>query len=245
MPASNAPEAAAPLMKTPLHERHVLSGARMVPFAGYDMPVQYRDGIMAEHLWTREKAGLFDVSHMGQAFLVGPDHETTARALEALIPADILNLPPGKQRYSQLLNEEGGILDDLMVTRSPDPDEDGVLFLVVNAACKEQDYAHIAARLPAGVKLITAPHRALIALQGPAAEAVVSAYEPTLADMPFMTVRTARLNGIGVNISRSGYTGEDGFEISVNNDRAGDLWDLLAPTPGEAHWARRARFAAT
>ncbi len=115
-----------------------------------------------------------------------------------------------------------------MVTRSPDPDEDGVLFLVVNAACKEQDYAHIAARLPAGVKLITAPHRALIALQGPAAEAVVSAYEPTLADMPFMTVRTARLNGIGVNISRSGYTGEDGFEISVNNDRAGDLWDLLA-----------------
>ncbi len=94
MPASNAPEAAAPLMKTPLHERHVLSGARMVPFAGYDMPVQYRDGIMAEHLWTREKAGLFDVSHMGQAFLVGPDHETTARALEALIPADILNLPP-------------------------------------------------------------------------------------------------------------------------------------------------------
>ncbi|MGL4728653.1 MAG: glycine cleavage system aminomethyltransferase GcvT, partial [Bosea sp. (in: a-proteobacteria)] len=192
------------------------------------MPVQYRDGIMAEHLWTREKAGLFDVSHMGQAFLIGPDHETTARALEALIPADIVNLAPGKQRYSQLLNDEGGILDDLMVTRSPDAEEDGVLFLVVNAACKDADYAHIAARLPDGIKLITAPHRALIALQGPAAVDVVSAYEPSLAEMAFMTVRTARLNGIAVNISRSGYTGEDGFEISVANERAGALWDLLA-----------------
>jgi aminomethyltransferase len=219
------------LLRTPLHERHVLAGARMVPFAGYDMPVQYRDGIMAEHLWTREKAGLFDVSHMGQAFLVGPDHETTARALEALIPADIVNLAPGRQRYSQLLDEEGGILDDLMVTRSPDMEEDGVLFLVVNAGCKNEDYAHIAARLPEGVKLVTAGHRALIALQGPAAEAVLTAYEPSLADMGFMSVRSVRLNGIGVNISRSGYTGEDGFEISVQESRAGALWDLLAADP--------------
>jgi aminomethyltransferase len=217
-----------PLLRTPLHERHVIAGARMVPFAGYDMPVQYRDGIMVEHLWTRDKAGLFDVSHMGQAFLVGPDHETTARALEALIPADIVNLAPGRQRYSQLLDEEGGILDDLMVTRSPDPQEDGVLFLVVNAGGKIADYAHIAARLPEGVKLVTAGHRALVALQGPAAEAVLCAYEPSLAEMAFMSVRSARLNGIAVNISRSGYTGEDGYEISVHEGRAGELWDLLA-----------------
>jgi aminomethyltransferase len=220
-----------PLSRTPLHERHVIAGARMVPFAGYDMPVQYQGGIMAEHLWTREKAGLFDVSHMGQAFLVGPDHETTALALEALIPADIVNLAPGKQRYSQLLDDEGGILDDLMVTRSPDTEEDGVLFLVVNAGGKLADYAHIAARLPEGVKLVTAGHRALVALQGPAAEAVVSAYEPSLADMAFMSVRSVRLNGIAVNISRSGYTGEDGYEISVNESRAGELWDLLAADP--------------
>jgi aminomethyltransferase len=220
-----------PLLRTPLHERHVIAGARMVPFAGYDMPVQYRDGIMAEHLWTRSSAGLFDVSHMGQAFLVGPDHETTARALETLIPADIVNLAPGRQRYSQLLDEEGGILDDLMVTRSPDLEEDGVLFLVVNAGGKNADYAHIAARLPDGVKLVTAGHRALVALQGPAAEGVVCAYEPSLADMAFMSVRSARLNGIGVNISRSGYTGEDGYEISVHESRAGELWDLLAADP--------------
>ena len=147
--------AAAPL-KTPLHSRHVALGARMVPFAGYDMPVQYPSGILTEHNWTREKAGLFDVSHMGQCFLIGPDHETTAKALEALIPADIVNLAPGKQRYSQLLNEEGGILDDLMVTRSIDPDEDGALYVVVNAACKDADYAHIEARLPANVKLVKA-----------------------------------------------------------------------------------------
>jgi aminomethyltransferase len=230
--AETASEASdTPLLRTPLHERHVLAGARMVPFAGYDMPVQYRDGIMAEHLWTRSSAGLFDVSHMGQAFLVGPDHETAARALEALIPADIVNLAPGRQRYSQLLDEEGGILDDLMVTRSPDTEEDGVLFLVVNAGGKTADYAHIASRLPQGVKLVTAGHRALVALQGPAAEAVVCAYEPSLADMAFMSVRSVRLNGIAVNISRSGYTGEDGYEISVNESRAGELWDLLAADP--------------
>ena len=122
----------------------------MVEFAGYHMPVQFRDGIIAEHQHTRSAAGLFDVSHMGQAFLVGSDHATVAGALETLVPADILNLAPGRQRYTQLLNEEGGILDDLMVTRSADPAEDGVLMLVVNAARKEADFAHLAARLPAG-----------------------------------------------------------------------------------------------
>ncbi|HEV7324387.1 MAG TPA: glycine cleavage system aminomethyltransferase GcvT [Bosea sp. (in: a-proteobacteria)] len=216
-----------PLLKTPLHARHVTLGARMVPFAGYDMPVQYPAGIMAEHNWTRENAGLFDVSHMGQAFLVGPDHETTARALEALIPADILNLPPGKQRYSQLLNEEGGILDDLMVTRSADPDEDGALLLVVNAACKTQDYAHIEARLPANVKLVKAEHRGLIALQGPKAEAALAALNPEAAEMGFMTLRTLKLGGVKANVSRSGYTGEDGYEISAAADRIGEIWDAL------------------
>jgi len=216
-----------PLLKTPLHARHVTLGARMVPFAGYDMPVQYPAGIMAEHNWTRESAGLFDVSHMGQAFLVGPDHETTARALEALIPADIVNLPPGKQRYSQLLNEEGGILDDLMVTRSADPDEDGALLLVVNAACKTEDYAHVEARLPAHVKLVKAEHRGLIALQGPKAEEALAALNPEAAEMGFMTLRTMKLGGVKANVSRSGYTGEDGYEISAAADRIGEIWDAL------------------
>lgn len=216
-----------PLLKTPFHARHVAAGARMVPFAGYDMPVQYPAGIMAEHNWTRESAGLFDVSHMGQAFLVGPDHETTARALEALIPADIVNLPPGKQRYSQLLNEDGGILDDLMVTRSADPDEDGALLLVVNAACKIADYAHIEARLPANVKLVKAEHRGLIALQGPKAEEALAALNPEAAEMGFMTLRTMKLGGVKANVSRSGYTGEDGYEISAAADRIGEIWDAL------------------
>lgn len=217
----------AALLKTPLHARHVALGARMVPFAGYDMPVQYPLGVLGEHNWTREKAGLFDVSHMGQCFLVGPDHETTARALEALIPADIVNLAPGKQRYSQLLNEEGGILDDLMVTRSADADEDGALYLVVNAACKEADYAHIEARLPANVKLIKAEHRGLIALQGPGAEAALAKLAPEAAEMGFMTSRTIKVAGIKANVSRSGYTGEDGYEISAAANKIGEIWDTL------------------
>ncbi|AOO80930.1 glycine cleavage system aminomethyltransferase GcvT [Bosea vaviloviae] len=216
-----------PSLKTALHSRHVALGARMVPFAGYDMPVQYPSGILTEHNWTREKAGLFDVSHMGQAFLVGPDHETTARTLEALIPADILNLAPGKQRYSQLLNEEGGILDDLMVTRSLDLDEDGALYLVVNAACKTEDYAHIEARLPANVKLIRAEHRGLIAIQGPAAAEALAVLAPEAAEMGFMTSRSMKVAGIKANLSRSGYTGEDGYEISVAANKIGEIWDTL------------------
>jgi len=149
---SEAPAVETPLAHTPLHALHVARGARMVPFAGYDMPVQYADGIIAEHTHTREATGLFDVSHMGQAFVVGPDHATAARALEALVPADIVNLAPGRQRYTQLTDADGGILDDLMVTRSAEPDEDGVLMLVVNAAGKEADYAHIAATLPASAR---------------------------------------------------------------------------------------------
>src|SRR6185295_16652914 len=178
-PAADAPPVApAPLLKTPLHALHVARGGRMVPFAGYEMPVQYPDGIIAEHNHVRSEAGLFDVSHMGQAFLVGADHETVARALETLVPGDIVGLAPGRQRYTQLLDESGGILDDQMVTRSADPAEDGVLFLVVNASMKEADYAHIAARLPAGVRLLRADHRALIAVQGPSAMRAVARHCP-------------------------------------------------------------------
>jgi aminomethyltransferase len=221
----------APLARTPLHDLHVRRGARMVPFAGYEMPVQYRDGIIAEHTQARTAAGLFDVSHMGQAFLLGPDHETTARALEALVPADILNLGHGRQRYTQLLNDQGGILDDLMVTRSADPDEDGALMLIVNASRKADDYAHIEARLPAGVKLMRAEHRGLIALQGPQAAEVLSRHAEGVDAMPFMTAASVRCAGIDCHISRSGYTGEDGYEISVRATKLPALVETLLGEP--------------
>jgi aminomethyltransferase len=199
----------------------------MVPFAGYEMPVQYPDGIIAEHTHTRDAAGLFDVSHMGQAFLVGPDHATAARALEELVPADIVSLAPGRQRYTQLTDSNGGILDDLMVTRSADPDEDGVLMLVVNAARKEEDYAHLASALPAGVRLIRADHRALIALQGPKAAAVLERHCAGAAAMAFMTAKSASFDGIDCHVSRSGYTGEDGYEISVKANRVRAIAERL------------------
>jgi len=221
------PDPAVPVLHTPLNGEHVAAGARMVPFAGYDMPVQYPTGILTEHNWTRASAGLFDVSHMGQAFLIGPDHATTAAALETLCPADLVALQPGRQRYTQLLGDEGGILDDLMATRPAEPEEDGVLFLVVNAACKEQDFAHIAARLPAGVRLIRAEHRALVALQGPKAAEVLADHCPDTLDMPFMSGRTTTFDGLACHVSRSGYTGEDGYEISIHSRHAVRLWQRL------------------
>jgi aminomethyltransferase len=226
-------EAAAdqPLLQTPLHAEHVALGARMVPFAGYGMPVQYPTGILAEHTWTREHAGLFDVSHMGQAALGGPDHETVARALEALVPADVLNLKPGQQRYSQLLDENGGILDDLMITRPTTEKEKGYLYLVVNASMKEADYAHMAARLPKGVTLVRGDDRALLALQGPAAEGVMKRLGSGAADLPFMMSGWFEVAGLRCHVSRSGYTGEDGFEISVNADEAVTLWRALTADP--------------
>jgi aminomethyltransferase len=230
--AADAPPAPpVPLLKTPLHALHVARGGRMVPFAGYEMPVQYADGIIAEHNHVREQTGLFDVSHMGQAFLVGADHETVARALEALVPADIVNLAPGRQRYTQFTNPEGGILDDLMVTRSADPAEDGVLFLVVNAATKEADYAHLSAHLPAGVRLIRADHRALIAAQGPMARQAVGRHCPEAVPMAFMSAITTRFDGIDCHISRSGYTGEDGFEISCKATRVRAIAERLLSEP--------------
>src|SRR5262245_10788963 len=227
-PAADAP---APLLKTPLHALHVARGGRMVPFAGYEMPVQYTDGIIAEHNHVRSEAGLFDVSHMGQAFLAGADHETVARALETLVPADIVNLAPGRQRYTQFLDENGGILDDLMVTRPADPEEDGILMLVVNAATKEADFAHLSARLPANVRLLRADHRALIAVQGPSALRAVGRHCPDVVPMPFMSAITTRFDGIDCHISRSGYTGEDGFEISCKATRVRAIAERLLSEP--------------
>jgi len=220
-------DTAGPLKRTPLYDLHCELGAKMVPFAGYEMPVQYQLGILKEHQHTRARAGLFDVSHMGQAYLIGPDHQTTAAALEALVPADILNLKPGMQRYTQLLNSEGGIVDDLMVTRPADPAEDGKLLLVVNASRKEVDYEYISGRLPASVRLEPQPDRALLALQGPEAAAVLAKHCADAVALGFMAARPASVGPFACHISRSGYTGEDGFEISVAADQAVDLARLL------------------
>lgn len=220
----------APLLVTPLNAAHRALGAKMVPFAGYDMPVQYPTGVLTEHVWTRENAGLFDVSHMGQALIVAADgrHETVTRALETLIPADAISLTPGQQRYSQLLNDAGGILDDLMFTRPLDPALEGTLMLVVNAANKIADYAHLTAHLPAGVRLEPIEDRALLALQGPRAVDVLAPLMPAAAELSFMTAVSGRLaDRFDVHVSRSGYTGEDGFEISVLDSDAVAVWDLF------------------
>jgi len=209
--------------QTPLYNLHVELGARMVAFAGYDMPVSYPLGVLGEHNHTRNKVGLFDVSHMGQAHLHGPDHETTAKALECLVPGAVLTLPKGRIRYTQLLNDEGGIIDDLMVTRLSDEACDGRLFLVVNAGCKHGDYAHIAAHLPAGVRLEPVEDRALVALQGPGAARMFASLCPEAADMAFMSAIQTRINGIECWVSRCGYTGEDGYEVSLPQASAEDF----------------------
>jgi aminomethyltransferase len=199
------------LERTPLHALHQRLQARLVPFAGYEMPVQYPTGIVAEHLHTRESAGLFDVSHMGQAILTGRDHESVARAIERLVPADISGLEPGQIRYSQLTNADGGIIDDLMITRSI---EDGRLMLVVNASRKAVDYDWLRQNLE-GVSLEPVEDRALIALQGPKAAEVMARHCAEAVELAFMTATRASFDGIDCTVSRSGYTGEDGFEISV------------------------------
>ena len=221
------------LRRTPLYDTHVARGARIVPFAGYEMPVQYADGIIAEHQWTRAKAGMFDVSHMGWAVLVADDgrHETVAATLETLVPADIAGLAPGQQRYTQLLGADGGILDDLMVTRAAEPAHAGGLVLVVNASRKDADLAHIETNLPAGLRLLRRPDNALIAVQGPAAVDVVGALLPPARQLAFMTAAIMTLDGIECHVSRSGYTGEDGFEIAVHADHATTLWQRLASDP--------------
>jgi len=203
---ADSPPAAA-MLKTPLHSLHVELGAKMVPFAGYDMPVSYPAGIMAEHRQCREAAALFDVSHMGQVRLVGSD---AAAALETLVPVDVVGLGVDKQRYALFTNDAGGILDDLMVTRRADH-----LFLVVNAGCKVADIAHLRATIASRCRVEPMPDHALLALQGPAAAAVVGRLAPALSQLTFMTGAEARIAGIDCFATRSGYTGEDGFEISV------------------------------
>jgi aminomethyltransferase len=212
-----------PLKTTPLDAWHRALGARMVPYAGYAMPVQYQ-GVLAEHLHCRAAAALFDVSHMGQATLSGA---TAAAALERLVPGDLLGLKPGRQRYTLLTNEAGGIIDDLMVANLGDDR----LFLVVNASRRDDDFAHIAANMPAGVRLHPHEDRALLALQGPAAAAVMARIGPDAARLPFMGVASVTLVGIPCLVSRSGYTGEDGFEISVPADRAEALAQRLVAEP--------------
>ncbi len=219
------------LRETPLAALHRELGGKMVPFAGYAMPVQYPAGILAEHQHTRTAAGLFDVSHMGQAFLCGPDHATTAAALEALTPGDFTSLGLGRIRYTLLLNDEGGIIDDFMVTRSADPADDGALMLVVNAARKDVDFAHIAAHLPDGVVLQPEPKRALVALQGPKAAEVLARHMPEAAGLGFMAAASLAFDGIDCHVSRSGYTGEDGFEISVAAAEAEALCRALLAEP--------------
>ena len=214
------------LKQTPLNTLHRELGGKMVPFAGYDMPVQYAGGIIDEHLHTREKASVFDVSHMGQAVLLGDD---AARALETLVPGDFQGLAPGRTRYTLFTNEEGGILDDLMVTNMGDH-----LFLVVNAACKEADFAHMESCIGDRVNLEILEDKALIALQGPKAADVLSRLRAEVATMPFMSSKEMDLNAASALVTRSGYSGEDGFEISVAAGEAEDLVRQILDEPEAA-----------
>lgn len=208
------------LLETPLTALHQRLGAKMVPFAGYLMPVQYPDGVLKEHLHTRTAAGLFDVSHMGQASLSGPG---SADFLESLVPGDIHGLEPGRMRYTVLMGADGGILDDLMVLRLAD----NAFHLVVNAACKTEDFAHMQAHLAAGLSFTIRPELALIALQGPEAAAVLAQLAPGVERIDFMQSASASIHGADVLITRSGYTGEDGYELSVHEGQAEALTEKL------------------
>ena len=212
------------LLQSPLHDLHLNLGARMVPFAGYSMPVQYPTGLMAEHRHTREAAGLFDISHMGQLRLEGPD---AAAAFESLMPVDVIDLPVGKQRYGLLLNDEGGILDDLILFN----EGEGRFFVIVNGACKVADIAHIKARIGGRCDVQPLPRLALLALQGPQAAATLAQLSPGIDRYVFMTGGHVRIGGIDSFVTRSGYTGEDGFEISVSATHAEDLARLLLAQP--------------
>ncbi|WP_096665122.1 glycine cleavage system aminomethyltransferase GcvT [Polaromonas sp. AET17H-212] len=215
------------LLKTPLYDLHLELGARMVPFAGYAMPVQYPAGLMAEHHHTRQAAGLFDVSHMGQLRLVGAG---AAAALETLIPVDVIDLPAGKQRYGLLLNEDGGIIDDLMFFNR-DYLNGGDIFVIVNGACKVGDIAHIQANIGTRCEVIPMPEMALLALQGPQAVTALSRLAPGVEKLVFMTGGRFSVAGCDCFLTRSGYTGEDGFEISVPAAQADTLARALLAQP--------------
>jgi len=214
----------ADLLKTPLHSLHLELGARMMAFAGYDMPVQYPMGVMKEHLHTRAEAGLFDVSHMGQILIRAKSGDTrdAALALETLTPVDVVGLTPGRQRYGLFTNDAGGLADDFMVANRGDH-----LYLVVNAACKHQDLARLQAALSDSCEIEVQFDRGLIALQGPDAESALAAYAPEAEDMRFMDVRELSIAGARAIVSRSGYTGEDGYEISLDADDTDRITRLL------------------
>ena len=212
------------LLKTPLHALHLELDARMVPFAGYSMPVQYPAGLMTEHKHTRTAAGLFDISHMGQLRLAGA---SAAAAFETLMPVDVIGLAPGKQRYGLLLDDEGGILDDLMFFR----EGNDALFVIVNGACKVADIAHMQAKISARCEVQPLPDYALLALQGPQAAATLARLSPGIERWVFMTGGSVRIGGISAFATRSGYTGEDGFEISVAARDAERLARLLLAQP--------------
>jgi len=215
------------LLRLGLHDLHVALGGKMVPFAGYEMPVQYPAGVMKEHLHTRTAAGLFDVSHMGQVILrPKASYEAVALAFEALMPVDVLGLAQGRQRYGMFTNETGGILDDLMFANRGDH-----IFVVVNAACKTADIAHMTAHLSAVAEVVAVTDRGLLALQGPQAEAALARLVSGVAAMRFMDVAVLPWGGVDLWISRSGYTGEDGFEISVPNAQAEALARALLDQP--------------
>jgi aminomethyltransferase len=218
----------AALKKTPLHALHLSLGARMVPFAGYDMPVQYPLGVMKEHLQTRTSAGLFDVSHMGQVIIRAKSgkFEDAALALESIVPVDILGLPEARQRYGFFTNEDGGILDDLMITHIDD-----YLFVVVNAACKDADFAHLEKHIGDRCEIMPLEDRALVALQGPRAVSVLAELWADVAAMKFMDARHCRLHDVSCVVSRSGYSGEDGFEISIPGKYAEDIVNRLLEHP--------------
>jgi len=218
-----------PLLQTPLHALHLRLGARMVPFAGYAMPVQYPTGLMAEHKQCRESAALFDVSHMGQLKLLGAD---ASAALESLVPVDVIDLAAGKQRYAFFTNAAGGLLDDLMIARpSATGTVFGDLFLVVNAGCKDADIRHLQTNIAHRCQVVPMPERALLALQGPKAVDALARLNPGVAALSFMTVGVFDLVGVPCFVSRSGYTGEDGFEISVPAEQAVDLAEALLGQP--------------
>jgi aminomethyltransferase len=223
------------LKRTPLYDAHVASGGRMVPFAGYELPVQYRDGVLKEHLWTREHAGAFDVSHMGPSFLTlneksgdgDADHAAIAAIAETLVCGDIKGLKPGQLRYTLLLNNDGGLIDDLMIGRPAAPDRQGMLYIVVNAATKDGDFALFEAAAKGRATLTRADDRALIALQGPEAATVLAGIIPEVAELTFMTFRRFDYDGDQIVVARSGYTGEDGCEILVKAHQAAAFWARL------------------